>query len=127
MSNEQPHLSPAARQGFTFRAGCTERPAATTATLAERELNVSLRHNLLQAALTRRLIATFGVGNVGDEHASGLGTKIDVVLRHGKNEFWYYEIKTACPRACLREALGQVMEYAYWPGAREPARPQSAV
>jgi hypothetical protein len=26
------------------------------------------------------------------------------------------------PRACLREALGQVLEYAYWPGAREATR-----
>ncbi len=111
------------RQGFAFRAGCFDRPAATTAALVERELNVSLRHNLLQSALTRRLIAQFGAANVADQHPSGLGTKIDVVLRRGGSEFWYYEIKTACsPRACLREALGQVMEYAYWPGAQEPAR-----
>jgi hypothetical protein len=114
---------PTPRQGFTFRAGCTDKPSATTATLAERQLNVSLRHNLLQAALTRRLIATFGASNVADEHPSGLGTEIDVVVRHGGHEFWYYEIKTTLsPRACLREALGQVMEYAYWPGAQEPAR-----
>jgi hypothetical protein len=113
----------AAPRGFAFRAGCNERPATTTATLAERELNVSLRHNLLQGVLTRRLIAQFGAANVADEHPSGLGTKIDVVLRCGRSEFWYYEIKTAIsPRACLREALGQVMEYAYWPGAQEPAR-----
>jgi hypothetical protein len=114
---------PAARAGFVFRSGCAERPAATTATLAERELDVSLRHNRLQAALTRRLIAQFGAGNVADEHQSGLGTKIDVVLRRPPAEYWFYEIKTArSPRACLREALGQLMEYAYWPGAQEPTR-----
>lgn len=114
---------PAAPTGFTFQAGCTERPAATAATLAERELNVSLRHNLLQAGLTARLIAEYGAENVADEHPSGLGTKIDVVLRRTPEEYWYYEIKTAhSPRSCIREALGQVMEYAYWPGAREPRR-----
>jgi hypothetical protein len=33
------------------------------------------------------------------------------------------QIKTALsPRACLREALGQLMEYAYWPGAFEAKR-----
>jgi hypothetical protein len=109
--------------GFTFQAGCTERPTATTATLAERELNVSLRHNRLQAVLTARLIREYGAANVADEHPSGLGTKIDVILRRAQDEYWYYEIKTAhSPRSCIREALGQVMEYAYWPGAREPRR-----
>jgi hypothetical protein len=114
----------ASRVAFSFRAGCsTDRPAATTASLAERELDIGLRHNLLQAALTRRLIAQFGAANVADEHASGSGTKIDVVLRRAADEFWYYEIKTAhSPRACLREALGQIMEYAYWPGAQEASR-----
>jgi hypothetical protein len=63
-----------------------------------------------------------GAENVADQHASGLGTKIDVVLRRSAKEFWYYEIKTALsPRACIREALGQVMEYAYWPGKRSDA------
>lgn len=113
----------AARSGFAFQAGCAARPAATTATIAERELNVSLRHNLMQAALTTRLIAEYGAANVADEHPSGLGTKIDVVLRRGTDAYWYYEIKTATsPQACLREALGQIMEYAYWPGAKEPER-----
>jgi hypothetical protein len=78
---------------------------------------------LLHAALTRSLIAAYEADNVADEHPSGFGTKIDVVVRHGQDEFWYYEIKTATsPRACLREALGQVLEYAYWPGAQEPSR-----
>jgi hypothetical protein len=112
-----------ANKGFHFQAGCTDKSATTTATLAERELNVNLKHNILQASLCRRLISQFGLGNVADEHPSGLGTKIDVVVRRSENEFWYYEIKTAwSPRACLREALGQLMEYAYWPGAREASR-----
>ncbi len=114
----------ASRVAFSFHAGCsTDRPAATTASLADRLLDISLRHNLMQAVLTRRLIAQFGAANVADEHASGSGTKIDVVLRRAADEFWYYEIKTAhSPRACLREAIGQIMEYAYWPGAQEASR-----
>jgi hypothetical protein len=59
---------------------------------------------------------------VGTEKASGVGTRIDVVVRQG-NEFWFYEIKTAqSPRACLREALGQLPEYAFWPGAQAASR-----
>lgn len=111
------------QKGFSFQAGCTEKSATTTATLAERELNITLKHNLMQAALCRRLIAKHGKENVADEHPSGLGTKIDVVVRRGTDEYWYYEIKTALsPRACLREALGQVLEYAYWPGSREASQ-----
>jgi len=109
--------------GFHFRAGFTDKSSTTTATLAERELNINLKHNDLQATLCRRLISEYGSDNVGDEQVTVLGTKIDVVVRRSENEFWYYEIKTALsPRACLREALGQLMEYAYWPGAREAKR-----
>jgi hypothetical protein len=109
--------------GFNFRAGFTDKSAATTATLAERELDINLKHNLLQAALCRRLKDEFGADNIGDEQVTPIGTKIDVVVRRSKDEFWYYEIKTALsPRACLREAFGQLMEYAYWPGAQEAKR-----
>lgn len=109
--------------GFTFRPGTTARAASASATLAERQLNITLRHNLMQAALCRRLVAEHGAENVADEQPSGLGTKIDVVLRIRNQQYWYYEIKTASsPRACLREALGQILEYSFWPGAREASR-----
>jgi hypothetical protein len=110
-------------KSFAFHAGCSEKASATSASLAERELNINLRHTLLQAALCDRLIEQYGAENVADEHPSGLGTKIDVVLRRSAKEFWYYEIKTGLsPRACIREALGQVIEYAHWPGANEATR-----
>jgi hypothetical protein len=42
-----------------------------------------------------------------------------VVVRR-KMGFWIYEIKTSdSPRACLREAIGQLLEYAYWPGGMQ--------
>jgi hypothetical protein len=122
-SGKEATVNAVAEGGFRFQPGVRDRAPATTATLAERELNVSLKHNILQAALCRRLISEFGPENVGDEQATGLGTKIDVVLRRSEDEFWYYEIKTALsPRACLREAFGQLLEYAYWPGSREAKR-----
>ena len=46
-----------------------------------------------------------------------------MVVRRPSNQFWYYEIKTSTsPRNCLRDALGQLLEYAYWPGAQEATR-----
>jgi hypothetical protein len=111
------------RDGFAFRPGTTSRAASASATLAERQLNITLRHNLMQAALCQRLVAEHGEGNVADEQPSGLGTKIDVVLRTETQQYWYYEIKTASsPQGCLREALGQILEYSFWPGAREASR-----
>lgn len=110
-------------KSFSFRAGFTDRLATTTATLAERELNVNLKHNTLQAVLCRQLISAYGSSNVRNEQPTVFGTKIDIVVRRSDNEFWYYEIKTAlAPRTCLREAFGQLMEYAYWPGACEAQR-----
>lgn len=109
--------------GFHFRAGFTKKSTATTATLAERELDINLRHNVLQAALCHRLASEYGTDKVGEEQVTPFGTKIDVVVRFLDGHLWYYEIKTALsPRTCIREALGQLMEYAYWPGACEAER-----
>ncbi|MDX6528569.1 MAG: hypothetical protein QOH41_859 [Blastocatellia bacterium] len=40
-----------------------------------------------------------------------------------KDKFVFYEIKTMnSPRACIREALGQLLEYSFWPGSQEAVR-----
>ena len=107
---------------FQFRPGFSPRTPSTKVSLAARELEISLRHNVLQEALCHGLEDEYGAENVGDEQASGVGTSIDVVVRH-KEKFHFYEIKTALsPRACLRQALGQLLEYAFWPGAQEASR-----
>ena len=95
--------------GFDFRPGVADRAPSAAVSMAERELNITLKHNLLQATLCRHLVAKHGAENVRSEQPSGLGTMIDVVLRQRPDEYWYYEIKTALsPRACMREALGQL-------------------
>jgi len=105
-----------------FKPGFSEKADQSTRTLAERQLNVTLRHNQLQTSLCRRLAKLYGDDNVAAEHQTVHGM-IDVAVRRSAEEFWYYEIKTAySARACLREAFGQIMEYAYWPGSREPKK-----
>lgn len=107
---------------FDFKAGYSKKVKAAKATLARKELDLDLRHNLLQETLYQRLASKYGTDNVRTEQPSGVGTQIDVVVKM-KNEYWFYEIKTALtPRACLREAIGQLLEYAFWPGAEEPSR-----
>jgi len=113
---------PLPKTGFDFKPGYSKKATVVKATLAAKELDVDLRHNLLQEALYRRLASQYDKVNVRTEQPSGVGTLIDVVVKV-KSEYWFYEIKTALtPRACLREAIGQLLEYAFWPGAQEPAR-----
>ncbi len=115
-------ISDVAAAPFEFRPGCTVKSSSAVASQAQRELDINLRHNDLQEALYRRLAKKYGVENVGTERPNGMGSKIDVVLRQ-KDGFWFYEIKTALsPRACLRQALGQLFEYAFWPGAQGATR-----
>jgi len=107
---------------FSFRSGSKPKIFSTTASLAERQLNIALRHNELQQALFVRLTKAYGEINVCREVNSGIGTSIDVVVRQGK-EYWFYEIKTdGSPRSCIRQAIGQLLEYAHWPGSVEAAR-----
>jgi hypothetical protein len=116
----QPSLHLPSFKGLDFRpvyrypgAGTTRRRPA---------LDLDLRHNLLQEALYRRLALQYGQDRVHTEQPSGVGTKIDIVVK-AENGYWFYEIKTALtPRACLREAIGQLLEYALWPGSQEPTR-----
>ena len=107
---------------FAFRPGCSIKASSTKVAQAQKQLDVNLRHNELQGALYRRLRSLYGAENVGTELPSGVGTSVDVVVRR-TDGYWFYEIKTGVsPRACLREAVGQLLEYAFWPGAQEATR-----
>jgi hypothetical protein len=95
-------------------------PFTTTATLTQQQIDISLRHNQLQVALLNQLRQEYGKDNVRKEVPSGVGTRIDVVVRQDNDKYWFYEIKNShSSRACLREAIGQLLEYSHWPGTQE--------
>ena len=74
----------------------------------------------MQLELRRQLIAAGA--EVGTEHPDGSGRFIDLVARHHV-EVEFYEINSGIgPRLCIREALGQLLEYAYWGDIVRPAR-----
>ncbi|MGM1054197.1 MAG: hypothetical protein ACQEXO_17695, partial [Pseudomonadota bacterium] len=57
---------------------------------------------------------------VGTEIPSGTGGRIDVVSRE-EHGYTFYEIKVGCSvQGIIREAVGQLMEYSLWPGAKLP-------
>jgi hypothetical protein len=90
-----------------------------SATTRERTLDIFLRHLELQRRLREELMRE-GAQRVVLEARLG-SRSIDAVADFG-GELWFYEVKTASSaRACLREAIGQLLEYALWRGATHPA------
>lgn len=73
-----------------------------------------LLHNALQTALYEALVKEHGKDSVRTELPTGHGTSIDLVVKTAKS-FWFYEIKVAKSlKACIRQAIPQLLEYAYW-------------
>ena len=109
--------------GFQFTPGHTKKRSSATASIERKEFDIQLKHNDIQEALYQRLAKEHGEKNVGTEMLNGRGTKVDVVVRHANDKYWFYEIKTASTaKACIRQAMGQLLEYAYWPGNQTATR-----
>ena len=111
---------PLARPGKPppFRAGCPDFVLSTTASLPARTIDVALRHKALQRALYDHLRAEVGPERVAIEHELDFGVRVDAAVNtpHGLS---FYELKVApCLQACVRAAVGQLLEYAYWPSAK---------
>ena len=107
--------------GFKFERKAKRLTFKKKYTSVERNTDLDIRHSLIQEKLQKKLENTYGESNVSVENAC-YGKKIDLVVRVG-NKFRFYEIKTASSaKASIREAIGQLMEYAYWPGTTNAHR-----
>lgn len=103
------------RGAISFKAGCPQRVKWTTASKISQTININLRHAAIQQALYDRLVLEFGYETVGTENMCLCGGRVDAVVRF-RETFKLYEIKTATSaRACIREAIGQLTDYAFWP------------
>jgi hypothetical protein len=99
---------------FVFSNTKRQLPKSTSYTTIERQISVEARHTYMQEKLIKELSAFFGEDAVAAENNIG-GKKIDVVLKLNNNDYIFYEIKTAnSARACVRQALGQLLEYSYF-------------
>jgi hypothetical protein len=84
-------------------------------TSIERNTNISIRHSIIQSSLYKILSEQYGKNNVGLENNIN-GGKIDAVVKD-KDGYIFYEIKTGNnAESCIRQALGQLFEYAFYPG-----------
>jgi len=100
---------------FEFRAGHNARKTGViTAGAAAKPQTATLLHNEIQNQIYESLAAQYGKASVGTEVPTGDGTAIDVVVK--TDQFcWFYEIKTGSSvRVCIRQAIPQLLEYAYW-------------
>lgn len=71
-------------------------------------------HRQISQRLFKELSELFGEQNIGCDVPNSSGTYIDMVRKSG-DKYILYEIKTYNQlRKNIREALGQLLEYAYW-------------
>ena len=74
-----------------------------------------LLHNEIQTNIFEILEKMHGKGKVGSENSIGYQSKVDLVV-HTDTGFTFYEIKISpTAKAAIRDAFGQLLEYAYWP------------
>jgi hypothetical protein len=100
---------------FEFRAGHAERSVEPISRSAPAKTKAAQLHNDIQNKLYAHLSEKLSERNVGTEIDTGNGTTVDVATRYN-GETTFYEIKTsASVRSSIRQAIPQLLEYAYWP------------
>lgn len=98
-------------KGFQFQSGHNQGASSKVITYEEHNKTIDLVHNNIQSEIYNQLIKQYGKENVGTEINTGLGNRVDLVVKNN-NSFIFYEIKTGSSALkCIREAFGQLMEY----------------
>jgi hypothetical protein len=70
-------------------------------------------HNIISNSLYQYLADQYGSNFIATEHP--IGRKSIDIVREDNGNYIFYEIKTyGSIQSCIREAIGQLMEYAYW-------------
>lgn len=106
-----------------FTPGHRKRPHATSGHSSPETYTITLRHNLLVDTLHTELVDEHNEDAVGTEQPSGLGGYVDAVVQHSERRFWIYEVKVAETASdAIRQALGQLLEYAFREGAWNPQK-----
>lgn len=107
------------KDSFEFTAQKPGEAKNYTSVYSRKTKSVELthKHKELSTSLYNHLIEKFGANNVAAELNSGLGTRIDMAHKDPKTgALTFYEIKTYNSiKDSIREAIGQLLEYSYWP------------
>ncbi|MGI9558531.1 MAG: hypothetical protein ACR2NQ_02530 [Thermodesulfobacteriota bacterium] len=111
-------------EGFDFEAGAGHREISTSTKRAVEggEIQTDNEHRKLLDILYEQKKNKYGEDNVRSEQPLSGNRKIDLVVQKG-SEYCFYEVKTYDnDRLCIREAIGQLLEYSYWPGCKTAKR-----
>jgi hypothetical protein len=100
----------------------TDNTYESTAERSKTVVSVERTHDWMRDVLAKRLALEHGTGNVHVEAHTEQGRSVDLVVQTEDGK-WFYELKPFSePRLCLRRAIGQLLEYAYWSDSEPPER-----
>lgn len=103
------------RAGIRFKPGNRIKKERSRRSYSRGNTEIELVHNRMVSSIYVQLALQYGKKAVGTEIDTGYGTAIDVAVRKG-SKYDIYEIKTGNNlKVCIREALGQILEYALYP------------
>ena len=103
---------------FEFKSGHVDRDIEPLTRSASPKSKANRLHNEIQNKLYAHLKDKLGKKCVGTELDTGTGTAVDLAT-HKSGRMTFYEIKTGSSvRANIRQALPQLLEYAFWPEAQ---------
>lgn len=102
---------------FVFKPGIAKNTETFTRTQEAKESTVSRLHTDITNDLVNHLSPEYTVSmkNLSVEICEFGSNKADVVLKEKNNSYTIMEVKTSSnARKNIREALGQLLDYAYW-------------
>lgn len=104
------------KRKFKFKPGKSEKSLANRiSTRRKKVVQSEPLHDKIQEILYAHLVVIHGEENVGMETDTGLGTRIDVSLSTSDG-ITLYEVKSyPSVMITIRAALGQLLEYSYYP------------
>jgi hypothetical protein len=114
----EPNLELSTNKGFVFVAGRKSKTKSTIVHYGEKTSEVDLFHNRMQENVYNQFVNKYGAKKVRMEHPTGIGSSVDLVIKEG-NSHVFFEFKTSNSiKSCIREALSQLLEYAYFPNEK---------
>lgn len=101
---------------FSFSPGHKDKKNSAKSKYETQSTEIDLIQNRIQKNIFRQLVKVYGKRNVGTEQDTGFGSLVDLVVRDIDKKFIFFEIKTSYSvKLCIREALSQLLEYAFFP------------
>lgn len=112
---KEPQLELPFGEDPSFTPGHTLRKERSTVHYGQRESEIDRSEDRMLNNVYKQMVKIYGYENVGTERPIGIGSRVDLVVQDKDGEI-FFELKTHNSiKACIREALSQLLEYSYYP------------